>query len=91
MMRSNSRDAIQLMECLERLETEKHVADVKVPTLLVHGSRDVITPIQNSEHLQSAIRGSRLVRLDGAGHVPTLTRPADVAAAIESCFLSRDA
>jgi pimeloyl-ACP methyl ester carboxylesterase len=85
-MRSNARDAIQLMECLEHLQTERRLHEVRVPTLLVHGTRDVITPVANSEHLARTIAGSRLVEIEGAGHVPTITRPAQVAQAIEAFF-----
>lgn len=88
-MRSNARDAIQLMECLEHLQTESHVGRVGVPTLLVHGTRDVITPLADSEYLHEQIAGSRLVKIEGAGHVPTITWPAQVAAAIEAFFSGR--
>jgi pimeloyl-ACP methyl ester carboxylesterase len=85
-MRSNARDAIQLMECLEHLQTEHRLHEVRLPSLLVHGTRDVITPVANSEHLARTIAGSRVVKTEGAGHVPTITRPVQVAQPIEAFF-----
>ena len=85
-MRSNAEHAVQLMECVEPLHLEPRLGEIKLPTLLIHGTRDVITPMANSEALAGAIPGARLVKLEGAGHVPTLTRPAAVADAIAAMF-----
>jgi pimeloyl-ACP methyl ester carboxylesterase len=74
------------MECLEHLQTEHRLHEVRVPSLLVHGTRDVITPVANSEHLARTIAGSRVVKTEGAGHVPTITRPVQVAQPIEAFF-----
>lgn len=85
-MRSNAEQAVQLMECVEHLQLEQRLPEIRVPTLLIHGTRDVITPLENSKVIAAAIPGAHLVTLEGAGHVPTLTRPAAVAEAIQSRF-----
>ncbi|MFI4928393.1 MAG: alpha/beta fold hydrolase, partial [Burkholderiales bacterium] len=54
-----------------------------IPTLVIHGTLDVITPLANAEKLASTIPAATLVKLEGAGHVPTITRAAAVAEAIE--------
>ncbi len=54
-----------------------------LPTLLIHGARDVIAPLANSEKLAQLIPHSELVIIDDAGHVPTVTRPTVVAEAME--------
>jgi pimeloyl-ACP methyl ester carboxylesterase/predicted glycosyltransferase len=43
-------------------------AAVRCPTLIVHGADDRICPLANSEALHHAIRGSRLVIVEGGGH-----------------------
>jgi pimeloyl-ACP methyl ester carboxylesterase len=43
--------------------------DIKVPTLLVYGDRDVRAPLTVAQDLHAAISGSTLVVLPGAGHV----------------------
>lgn len=85
-MRSNAEHAVQLMECVEPLQLESRLGEIRLPTLLIHGTRDVITPLANSQALAAAIPGARLVTIEGAGHVPTLTRPAAVADAIQAMF-----
>lgn len=84
--RSNGPAAIQLMECLEVVDVERRLAEIALPTLIIHGSRDVITPVAASEKLAATIPNSKLVIIEGAGHVPTVTRAAEVAKAIEEVF-----
>ena len=62
------------------------LSEITVPTLLIHGRHDAIRPMSDSEFLNLNIAGSRLVPFENAGHVPTLTRPASVAAEIEPFF-----
>lgn len=85
-MRSNGPDAVQLMECLEGVQLEDRLPQIQQPTLLIHGTKDVITPLANSENLAAKIPNSKLVTIDGAGHVPTVTRPHDVVRAIDGFF-----
>jgi|KBSMisStaDraftv2_1062788.scaffolds.fasta_scaffold187214_2 pimeloyl-ACP methyl ester carboxylesterase len=62
------------------------LSEVTVQTLLIHGRHDAIRPMSDSEFLNLNIAGSRLVPFENAGHVPTLTPPASVAAEIEPFF-----
>jgi pimeloyl-ACP methyl ester carboxylesterase len=42
--------------------------DVRVPTIVVHGTEDPLFPIDHAVVLADAIPGSRLVKWDGVGH-----------------------
>ncbi len=84
--RSNGPHAIQLMECLEIVDVEPRLSTISLPTLIIHGRRDVITPMANAENLAAKIPNSKLVVIEDAGHVPTITRPVEVAKAIEDFF-----
>jgi pimeloyl-ACP methyl ester carboxylesterase len=55
---------------------------VAVPTLLVHGDRDVRAPRDVAEDLHAAISGSRLVVLEGAAHVCNIEAPDEFNAAV---------
>jgi pimeloyl-ACP methyl ester carboxylesterase len=48
---------------------------IDVPTLLVHGERDVRAPRAVAEGLHTAISGSRMVVLPGVGHVCNVEAP----------------
>jgi pimeloyl-ACP methyl ester carboxylesterase len=78
--------AIRLIECLYGLDLRPHVAQISQPTLLIHGDADAIVPIAESEWLAARIPGSHLHIVRGAGHVPTVTRPLEVAEAINRYF-----
>ena len=56
------------------------------PTLIIHGSDDVIVPVEASRALKELIPNSELVELNGCGHVPTMTRPREVYEAISKYF-----
>lgn len=50
---------------------------VNVPTLIVVGSEDAITPPSDAEAMHAKIRGSRLLKIEGAGHVSNVERPVE--------------
>jgi pimeloyl-ACP methyl ester carboxylesterase len=51
---------------------------IKVPTLIMAGDRDELTPIACAERLQKAITGSKLVVYPGHSHLVQVERPDDV-------------
>ncbi len=56
---------------------------MRVPTLVVHGGQDAIVPVAVAEYVVSQIPGATKVIIDDAGHVPSVTRPVELVAAIE--------
>lgn len=52
------------------------LGQIDVPTLIVVGEHDVITPPAGARAMHAAIRGSSLDVIPGAGHVPPLEQPA---------------
>lgn len=81
--RSNGQAAIELVECLDGIDIASRLPTLSIPTLVIHGSRDVITPVVSSERLVSLLPYATLAIAEGAGHVPTITRPYWVAEKIE--------
>jgi pimeloyl-ACP methyl ester carboxylesterase len=55
---------------------------IQVPTLVICGREDRMTPMKYSRFLAEAIGGAELRLVDGAGHMVMLEQPAAVAAAI---------
>ena len=49
-----------------------------VPTLVIGGTRDVITPIRDSRRIAELVPGARLVELEHAGHMLMLERTEEV-------------
>jgi 3-oxoadipate enol-lactonase len=60
---------------------------INVPTLVIVGDEDVVTPPADAEFLTRAIRGAKLVTIPGAGHLTNIEQPESFNAALET-FLS---
>jgi pimeloyl-ACP methyl ester carboxylesterase len=61
---------------------------IEVPTLIIAGRDDTITPLERSEVLHQGIPGSQLVVIDNAGHTVPAEKPAELNAAVSE-FLAR--
>lgn len=60
---------------MTRPDSTPLLGEVSVPTLIVCGDEDRLTPPSDSEAMHHAIPGSRLVLLPGAGHLSSLETP----------------
>ena len=57
---------------------------ITVPTLIIAGDRDQLTPVATAERMQRAIPGSKLVVFPGHTHLVQVEKPREVHAAIEA-------
>ncbi len=64
--------AAALQGMAEREDLTSLLSQISVPTLIMVGSEDPITPVADSEKMHQAIAGSRLVVLEKAGHVSNI-------------------
>ena len=55
---------------------------VRVPALILCGEEDQLCPLHRHELMHGLIEGSRLDVIPGAGHLPTLEKPAETNAAL---------
>ena len=58
-----------------RRDYSDDLAEINVPTLIVVGSEDSITPVSDAEVMHRQIRDSRLEIIDEAAHVSNLEQP----------------
>jgi pimeloyl-ACP methyl ester carboxylesterase len=61
---------------LARPDSTPTLATIDVPTLILVGEEDVLTPPKEARAMHEKIRGSRLEVLAHAGHISNLERPA---------------
>lgn len=66
--------AAALRGMAERDDQTSLLSKITVPTLILVGAEDAITPVSHSEKMNELIAGSRLVVLENAGHVSNLER-----------------
>jgi pimeloyl-ACP methyl ester carboxylesterase len=78
--------AVELLQCRQALQVQERLAEVTLPTLVVHGALDVISPPADARRLAAGLRNAELHVLDGLGHVPIVTAPAAVARLVENRF-----
>lgn len=86
--RAQPEAAIALRMLNSEIDIRDRLAQITQPTLILHGEKDVIVPLERAQELAAAIPGSALTVLAGAGHVPTLTFPGKIAEAI-AAFLGK--
>jgi pimeloyl-ACP methyl ester carboxylesterase len=85
--RATGEAAARMFECyLERETPLPALSGIRVPALVIHGTADVIVPPEVGKTVAAQLPDARLVLIDGAGHVPTMTRPHEVARAITNRF-----
>ena len=67
-----------------RSDNRADLAGVKMPTLILQCSDDVIAPEEVGRYVQANIPGSQLLKLNATGHCPNLSAPEETIAAIKS-------
>ncbi|MBX8554387.1 alpha/beta hydrolase [Pseudomonas cichorii] len=65
----------QQQAIIEREDYRSLLETISVPTLIVVGENDEITPLEESEFTRQGIAGSRLVIMPECGHLPPLEYP----------------
>lgn len=67
--------AAALLGMAQREDQTARLADIQVPTLILVGREDAITPVADSEKMHAAIAGSQLMVIENAGHVSNIEQP----------------
>ncbi len=79
-------DALQAMR--DRPDSRPTLATIHVPTLVLVGAQDSLTPPAMAETIHQGISGSELVEIPNAGHLTPLEDPSTFNAALLS-FIDR--
>lgn len=75
---SNSQHIIcqGLLALAERSESCSFLDEITIPTLIICGREDIVTPLEESKYMNKNISGSVLHVINNAGHVSNLEEPA---------------
>jgi pimeloyl-ACP methyl ester carboxylesterase len=82
--------AAALRAMAARPDSAPLLAEIDVPTLVIVGGEDGLTPPAEAKALHTGISGSRLVEIPGAGHLSNMENPEAFNAAVEE-FLAPSA
>ncbi|MFP5254850.1 MAG: alpha/beta fold hydrolase [Acidimicrobiia bacterium] len=83
--RTGPEAAARIVEIYYGLDLRPRLGDIAVPATIVHGVLDALSPsaLDDAKELASLLRAD-LHLLDGAGHLPLLSRPDEVARLLDS-------
>ena len=74
--------------CCDKFDAMNEVHLINVPTLVLCGSEDQMTPVKYSQFLSGKIKGATQVVIDGGTHLVPAEKPAEVNRAIEDFLKS---
>jgi len=72
----------------DRFDVMEELGEIQVPTLIVTGSADQLTPVKYARFLAEHIPGAQLEIVEDAGHMVMLERPTEVKEAMQA-FLDK--
>jgi pimeloyl-ACP methyl ester carboxylesterase len=72
------------MLCCDKFDIMGRIHEIKLPTLVICGSNDVMTPPKYSQYLASKIAGARELIIEGGTHMVLAEQPVVVNKAIEA-------
>ena len=77
--------AVQLndMLCCDKFDIMDRLQEIKLPTLVLCGTEDEMTPVKYTRYLAGRIEGAREVIVDGATHMVFVEKPGEVNQEIE--------
>jgi 3-oxoadipate enol-lactonase len=89
MIEANDRTGIAaaLRAMAARPDSTPLLHEINVPTLILVGSEDVLTPPSDAQAMHAAIADSRLVELPGVGHLSNLEAPDAFVAALDDLLI----
>jgi len=71
---------------IDRADSRRMLVDIDIPTVVIVGRQDQVTPLPRSEEMAADIANSRLIVLEECGHMSPLEKPAEVTAALRRSF-----
>lgn len=89
-VRADRRNAVCLLKILDGFDLTDAAPSLSTPTLVLHGSKDLIQPLSDGKALASLIPGSDFVVMEGKGHVPMMSSPDEVVSIVEKWVEERD-
>ncbi|MDD5193597.1 MAG: alpha/beta hydrolase, partial [Candidatus Nanoarchaeia archaeon] len=59
-------------------DLSEDIKQIDVPVFIIHGNRDIITPLKSALHFKELIKGSKIKIIDSANHLLVLNNPKEI-------------
>lgn len=82
--RGGARAMVKLSRSARRDHLGDRIGEIQVPTLLLWGRNDIVTPPEAAEGFHRLIKDSRLIWFDRCGHAPMIESPDGFAGALRA-------
>lgn len=69
--------------CCDKFDIMDKVQGIRLPTLIICGEMDILTPVKYADYLGRKIAGSKVVLIPGATHFVFMEKPSEVNKAID--------
>lgn len=70
-----------------RIDSRPSLADIRVPTLVLCGRQDALTPVERHEEIAALVPGARLSVVEDSGHMSPMERPQAVTVLLRDWLL----
>ena len=70
------KNAIRMLSAIGDIDLRGRLADIRAPTLVIHGRNDMVIPFSDGQELARAIPGAAFIPLETANHIPLVDDPA---------------
>ena len=74
------------LEILRKARLQGHLRTLTCPLGVIHGTRDMLVPIEAAHAIKALYPQTKLRVLRGAAHVPFISHPESFASALEECL-----
>lgn len=74
------------LSACDRFDVMDRLAEIRIPALVIAGTKDRLTPLKYGQYLHEHIPDSRLAVIEGAGHNMALERPAEIVSEVAGFF-----
>lgn len=85
----DSQVAFNDFKACDKFDVIAQIGSIKIPTLILCGEKDIMTPLKYSRFLADKISGSILKTFPGAGHILPLERPKEIAEELANFAMMR--
>lgn len=69
-------DALSIMNVFPHLDVRRRLADIDIPTLVLHCRHDAVSPIEEGRYVAANIQGARFAPLESVNHLLLKDEPA---------------